>query len=240
MTLAAGIDVSARRGLHVALLADSRTLLAVAHLPDATAAADWLTIRAPDTPVGIDAPLGPRLPLLADAATRAAMVPPPAEGRYQRYRVCDYHLARRGIGLYLAPLADEPAPSWIAAGYALAAALRAIGRRAPRHVHDYTATLLEVYSYAAFVTLLGAIPPRKSTSAGRAARLRALTNAGLTGLDAAQSHDALDAVAAAYTAAVFAAGGGCAVGDPTEGLMVLPVAEAAIRDRYARSAERTL
>ena len=222
MILAAGIDVSARRGLHVALLADSRTLLAVAHLPDATAAADWLTIHAPDAPVGIDAPLGPRLPLLTDAATRAAMVPPPAEGRY------------------LSPLADEPAPSWIAAGYALAAALRATGRRAPRHVHDYTATLLEVYPYAAFVTLLGAIPPCKSTSAGRAARLRALTNAGLTGLDAAQSHDALDAVAAAYTAAVFAAGGGCAVGDPTEGLMVLPVAEAAIRDRYARSAERTL
>jgi len=239
-SLAIGIDVSARRGLHLALLADGLALRTVVHLPGAQAVVTWLALHAPDAPVGIDAPLGPRLPLLRDPATRSAVTPPPPEGRYQSYRVCDYHLARRGIGLYLSPLAESPAPTWMAAGYVLAAALRDSGRHPPRNARDHAASLLEVYPYAAFITLLGGIPPRKSTPAGRAARLRALTAVGLTGIERAESHDALDAVAAAYTTAIFVAGAGCAVGDPTEGLLALPVAEAALQDRYRRCAEPSI
>jgi predicted nuclease with RNAse H fold len=235
VSLAAGIDVSARRGLHVALLEDGRRLLAVAHVADAAAAVAWLADHAADAPVGMDAPLGPRLPLLQDAVTRALVAPPPPDGRYRRFRVCDYQLARRGIGLYLSPLLGEQPPSWMSAGYTLAAALLATGRRAPRHPEDHAATLLEVYPYAAFVALLGGIPPRKTTSTGRAARLLAL--AGIAGLEAADSHDFLDAVAAAYTVAEFTAGRGCAVGDAREGLIILPIMEAGLLARYRRLGE---
>lgn len=233
-SLAAGIDVSARRGLHLALLGDGRRLVGAVQVPDIHAALVWLADHAASAPVGMDAPLGPRLPLLRDAATRALVAPPPPEGLYHRYRVCDYQLARRGISLYLSPLAGESPPDWMAVGYALAAALLASGRRAPRHADDRAATLFEVYPYAAFVTLLGGIPPRKSMPSGRAARLRALAD--IAGLEAAGNHDLLDAVAAAHTAAVFAAGGGCAVGDATEGLIMLPVARSGLRDRYMRLA----
>jgi predicted nuclease with RNAse H fold len=232
MTLAAGIDLSARRGLDLAFL-DGQRLTALTHLPDLPATLAWLGEHAPTgTVVGIDAPQGPRLPLLVDPRCRATLKPPPPDGRYLRYRVCDYYLARRGIGLTLSPASGEPVPDWMAVGFALFDALRARGLHTPHHPQDYAATLLEGYPYASFVTMLGYIPPRKSTPAGIAARLAALIAAGVTGLPEAMSHDGLDAVATAHTAAVYAAGNGCALGDVDEGLMVLPVPERALLARY--------
>lgn len=232
---AVGIDLSARRGLDLAVLDGRLQLVTLVHLQDLAATLTWLDRQAPaPLTIGIDAPQGPRLPLLTDSAVRAAILPPLTEGRYLRYRVCDYQLARRGIGLYLSPAADEPVPSWIAVGFALFAALRERGFRAPRGPHDTAATLLEVYPYAAFVTLLGVTPPSKATPEGLAIRRYALESAGVTGLPAEMSHDALDAVAGALASAAFAAGRGCALGDPMEGLMVLPVPAEALRDRYGR------
>lgn len=230
-----GIDLSARRGLDLAVLDERLRLSTLVHLPDLEATLGWLDRQAPaPLAIGIDAPQGFRLPLLSDPATRAALVPPPAEGRYRRYRVCDYQLARRGIGLYLSPAADEPVSGWMAVGFALFAALRERGFRTPIGLDDTAATLLEVYPYAAFVTLLGAVPPSKATPGGLAIRRRALESAGVTGLPAVMGHDALDAVAAALATAAFVASRGCALGDPAEGLMVLPVPIAALRDRYSR------
>jgi len=232
---AVGIDLSARRGLDLAVLDERLRLITLIHLPDLAATLDWLDREAPaPLAIGIDAPQGPRLPLLTDPAIRAAQVPPPPDGRYLRYRVCDYQLARRGIGLYLSPAADEPVPGWMAVGFALFAALRERGFRAPGGPNDTAATLLEVYPYATFVTLLGAVPPSKSTPEGLAIRRRALEEASVTGLPAAMGHDALDAAAAALATAAFAAGQGCALGDPAEGLMVLPVPAEAFRERYGR------
>lgn len=232
MTLAVGIDLSARRGLDLALLA-GRRLVALTHLPDLPATLAWLNEYAPaGTVVGIDAPQGLRLPLLVDPRYRSTLEPPPPDGRYLRYRACDYYLARRGLGLTLSPAAGELVPDWMAVGFALFDALRAHGLRTPRGHQDHTATLLEVYPYATFVTMLGYIPPRKCTAAGIAVRLAVLTAAGITGLPEAMSHDELDAVAAAHTAAEYAAGKGCAFGDVDEGLMVLPVPEQALLARY--------
>jgi len=170
----------------LAVLDERLRLITLIHLPDLAATLDWLDREAPaPLAIGIDAPQGPRLPLLTDPAIRAAQVPPPPDGRYLRYRVCDYQLARRGIGLYLSPAADEPVPGWMAVGFALFAALRERGFRAPGGPNDTAATLLEVYPYATFVTLLGAVPPSKSTPEGLAIRRRALEEAGVTGLPAA-------------------------------------------------------
>jgi predicted nuclease with RNAse H fold len=234
VSLALGVDLSARRGLDLALL-DRRRLVALAHVPDLPAALAWLDEqpRRPEV-IAIDAPQGPRLPLLADPVHRVTLDPAPPEGRYVRYRVCDYLLARRGIGLYLAPAPGESVPPWMAVGFALFDALRARGYRLPRHPDDHAASLLEVYPFATFVTLLGRVPPRKSTTAGSALRRAVLTAAGVADLPLIAGHDALDAIAAALTAAIFADGGGCALGDSREGLLVLPVAGAALRARYAR------
>jgi predicted nuclease with RNAse H fold len=238
VTQALGVDLSARRGLDLALLDEGR-LNMLAHVSDVAATLAWLDAQPrPPRVIGIDAPQGPRRALLTNPARRAALDPPPPEGRYLRYRICDYHLARRGIGLYLSPTASEPAPDWMTVGFTLFDALRTRGLSAPLHARDHAASLLEVYPFAAFVTLLGHVPPRKSTPAGLAARQDALAAAGIVGMQGNLGHDALDAIAAALTASIFSEGGGCALGDPEEGLMVLPVTEDALRARYAPPAGR--
>src|SRR5205085_10752138 len=92
----------------------------------------------------------------------------------------------------------------------------------------------EVYPFAAFAALLGHIPPRKNTPEGRAARIAAL-RARLTGpLDlTACSHHDLDAAVAAITALTLRRGQATWVGNPREGLMVLP---APLKEYYERAA----
>lgn len=234
VTRAVGIDLSAVRGIDAALL-DGRTLSGLVHLSSVDDTIQWARSLEPAPAViGIDAPQGPRGQLMGTVVYRASLSPPPPDGRYLRFRVCDYELARRGIGLYLSPAADELPPAWIAAGFALFAGLRALGLRLPTGAGDHDASLLEVYPFAAFVTLLGAVPPPKSSGAGLAVRRDVLLSQGLLGLPAEASHDEYDAVAAALTAAIFHGGHGCALGDPSEGLIALPVAEPALLDRYAR------
>ena len=229
-----GIDLSARRGLDLALL-DADTLSALVHLPDAVSALNWIASLQPaPSVIGIDAPQAPRLALMTDADSRAALDPPPPSDRYQRYRVCDYQLARRGIGLYLSPAADEAVPNWMAVGFELFSALRARGMHLPATVHDTSASLLEVYPFAAFVTLLGCVPPPKSTPEGLRIRQALLVEQGLIGLLPALGHDALDAVAAALSATRYATGSGCAVGDPLEGMIALPIPATELLGRYRR------
>jgi len=121
-------------------------------------------------------------------------------------------------------------------GFELARLLSVAGYRMPRDRTDYEATLLEVFPHAAFVTLHGAIPTKKSGrrgAEGRAQRRELLIAQGIVVSDAA-SHDDLDATAAALTALRWYEGRGCAVGHPEEGLIVLPVPCHALRDRYRR------
>ncbi len=227
-----GVDVSATRGFDLAVLDDERRLSSLWHaasLADIRAGLDDL-----DAPfvVAIDAPWRLSAFPLRDPLVRAKLAVPPPEGRYNRYRVCDYELARRGIPLYLLPEPGGPTPSWMQAGFDLFATLeRVYGLRTPEGPNDTTASLLEVYPFASFVCLLGGRPPRKTTGQGAAARSAALETTGITGLpDRSLSHDALDAVAAAYTGWAWRHGAGGAVGLPDEGLIVLPIP--ALKDRY--------
>jgi predicted nuclease with RNAse H fold len=170
---------------------------------------------------------------------------PPTLGRFARYRVCDYELARRGIGLYLLPEPGAAPPAWMALGFATFRRLRERhGLSIPRDAADHAATLLEVYPYAGFVTLLGGRPPRKTTREGMAVRVAALRRAGLCDIpDAGLTHDAVDALCAAFTAWAWAHGRGCALGRPDEGLIVLPVPAGTLKERYgaciANGAPRT-
>src|SRR5437763_1029575 len=79
----------------------------------------------------------------------------------------------------------------------------------------------------------GGRPPRKTTREGMAVRIEALRRAGLRDVpEAGLTHDAVDALCAAFTAWAWHHGLGCALGRPDEGLMVLPVPADALKERY--------
>ncbi|MCC6187596.1 MAG: hypothetical protein IT318_01065 [Anaerolineales bacterium] len=84
--------------------------------------------------VAVDAPQSPNGGLMASAGYRATLAPGPAPGRWAGYKVCEYQLKRRGIGLSSNPTDPAAAPNWMQAGFALYAALRAAGYETYRGV----------------------------------------------------------------------------------------------------------
>ena len=197
--------------------------------------------------VAIDAPSGRRLDLLiAGSPLRDALGLP--AGRYERMRVCDALLFRRGLPLYPVPAVEQALArweSWMDSGFALFDALDAIGLfRPPAQpgamgpVGDGAmrfGRVCETYPDAVFCSLLGHRPSAKRTPWGLQQRIAALRLRGVADDDGGLWHrtlDELDACAAAYAAYALANGTGSWVGDPREGVIVLPVPELA--ERYER------
>lgn len=88
--------------------------------------------------------------------------------------------------------------------------------------------LCETYPDAVFCAMIGHRPPPKRTPWGLQQRIAALKLRGVVDADGGLWHrtlDELDACAAAYAAYVLAGGGATWVGDPREGVIVLPVGE---------------
>ncbi len=229
-----GIDLSARRGFDGAALDEERTVVDLWRAPTLDRLSERLETYRSGIVVAVDAPQQSSDFLIRRPEVRARLPVPPPEGRFARYRVCDYELARRNIGLYLLPEPGAPPPDWMALGFATFARLcDRHGLRLPIDASDHDATLLEVYPYASFVTLLGGRPPRKTTPDGARARLEALRAVGLRAIPTDRlTHDAVDALCAAHTAWSWRHGAGCALGLPDEGLIALPVLESALRDSY--------
>ena len=99
--------------------------------------------------------------------------------------------------------------------------------------------MCETYPDAVFCALLGHRPSPKRTPWGLQQRIAALRLQGIVDADGGLWHrtlDELDACAAAYAAYALAAGPGRWVGDPREGVIVLPVARAAPTLREAAAA----
>jgi len=253
-----GIDPTAgKRPLNYAVLDADLAPLVLA----GTGTQDELIERVlayPSAMVAVDAPQSPNGGLMASDEYRARLSPPPAPGRWLRFKVCEYLLKQRGIGLYNTPNDEAALPSWMRLGFELYAALRAAGyqryqpnSRAPRQV-------MEVHPHACFTVLLGHTPTPKDLLEGRLQRQLVLYRAGLAVPDPMSaleeitahhlltgklilpdllSHDALDALAAAYTA--YLAGTApdqvTPIGDPDEGQIVLPIAPAALKAQYSRT-----
>jgi len=211
----------------------------------------------PGAVVAIDAPQSLNGGLMASDEYRATLSPPPAPGRWKRYKVCEYELKRRGIGLYNTPALEAEAPTWMRAGLGLYAALRAAGFETYAPGSDAPRQVLEVHPHACFAVLLGRLPLPKLTLEGRLQRQLVLYRSGvevknpmdtleeltaghlLEGrlpLPGLLGHDALDALAAAYTAFLAATEPEkvTLVGDPNEGQIVLPVAAGELKDMYTR------
>jgi predicted nuclease with RNAse H fold len=97
---------------------------------------------------------------------------------------------------WVTPPAPDPVPGWMGVGFSVWDALTAAG-------HDP----IEVYPAGVFRVLAGHVPPRKTTAAGRRARIDLLAPAiELPAGIERWSHDGLDALAAALTAHQHATG----------------------------------
>ena len=197
--------------------------------------------------VAVDAPSGHRLDLLgAGSDIRSVLALP--EGRYERMRVCDALLFRRGLPLYPVPAAGQPRQAWQAwmeVGFELFGALADLGLYRPPGGGAYEGAvgsdataygrLAETYPDAIFCSLLGHRPGAKRTPSGLQERIAALKLKGIVDEDGGlwrRTLDELDACAAAYAAYGLAAGIGSWVGHPDEGVIVLPVLQ--LRDRYEK------
>jgi predicted nuclease with RNAse H fold len=255
-----GVDISAKPGgqqlvtLHERRGPDGAELVATFYAPG-TAADVAATVQGfgREAVVAIDAPSAPRLDLLAAGKPLRAVLGLP-DGRYERMRVCDALLYRRRLPLYPVPAADQPLTrwqGWMEEGFALFARLDALelfrpdvasqGAGAGAYegpVGDGALRLgrvVETYPDAVFCALLGHRPPPKRTPSGLQQRIAALRLRGVVDDDGGlwqRTLDELDACAAAYAAYTLAAGTGGWVGDPREGVILLPVARLA--DRYEK------
>ena len=194
--------------------------------------------------MAVDAPSGRRLDLLGDGmALRETLGLP--EGRYERSRVCDALLFRRRLPLYPVPATGQALGG---VGALDGGGLRAVRRARGLGLYRPDAgaleapvgdgamrfgRLCETYPDAVFCSLLGHRPSPKRTPWGLQQRIAALRLRGVVDDDGGLWHrtlDELDACAAAYAACALAKGGGSWVGDPREGVIVLPVP--ALADRY--------
>src|SRR3954447_19505785 len=247
-----GVDISAKPAnqhlvtLHERRGADGQELVATFYEPGPVAdVARTILGFGGEAVAAIDAPSGPRLDLLAAGEPLRTQLHLPA-GRYERMRVCDALLFRRRLPLYPVPSADQALSrweAWMETGFALFGALDGlelfrpdappgvlgapVGDGALRH-----GRLCETYPDAVFCALLGHRPSPKRTPWGLQQRIAALRLRGVVDDDGGLWHrtlDELDACAAAYAAYALADGRGCWVGDPREGVIVLPVPELAAR-----------
>jgi predicted nuclease with RNAse H fold len=248
-----GVDVSARPGnqqlvtLHERRSADGLELIATFYAPGGVeqVARTIQGFGRGQAVVGVDAPAGHRRDLLAAGSPVREAIGVP-EGRYERMRVCDALLFRRGLPLYPVPKQGQPQTAWeqwMQVGFALYAELDGLGRFQPPASARYEApvgdaalahgNLFETYPDAIFCALLGHRPSPKRTPWGLQQRIAALKQRGVVDEDGGLWHrtlDELDACAAAYSAYGLASGTGTWVGDPAEGIIVLPAAE--LLDRY--------
>jgi hypothetical protein len=188
----------------------------------------------------VDAPSGHRLDLLAPGSLLRAELGLP-DGRFERHRVCDALLFRRRLPLYPVPAANQALAAWerwIGLGFELFAALAALRLFRPESggalqgrigLGDLRfGRLCETYPDAVFCSMIGHRPAPKRTPWGLQERINALRERGIVDPDGGLWHrtlDELDACAAAYAAYTLANGGGSWVGDPREGVIVLPVDE---------------
>jgi predicted nuclease with RNAse H fold len=248
-----GIDVSAKAGqqqlctLHPRRAAGGASELVATFYEPGDVGAVTRTVLGfgREAVVAVDAPSGRRLDLLAAGTPlREALGLP--DGRYERSRVCDALLFRRRLPLYPVPSTGQALAAWegwMEVGFDLFAALERLGLYRP-HADGALegpvgegalrlGRLCETYPDAVFCSLLGHRPSPKRTPWGLQQRIAALRMRAVVDDDGGLWHrtlDELDACAAAYAAYALAEGAGSWVGDPREGVVVLPVAELA--DRY--------
>ena len=198
-----GVDVGVRKGLDVVLLDDSLVPVDTARRVPVEELGGLIGSFAPDV-VAIDAP--------------------PAWGSGNGSRRTERELRRFGIQSFGTPGAgereDHPFYEWMRVGFAAFAAAEAAGF--PRYGSgSVRGRALEVFPHASAVALAGCLPAAGAPKRGfRESVLRAQRVA----VEGLRSLDQVDAALAALTGLLALRGRSTALGDPREGVIVLPVA----------------
>jgi len=197
--------------------------------------------------VAVCAPRRPSQRLMERTEVRDRLNPPPHPGRWTSFRLVEYLLRQHGISCYKTPPDVKACPNWMQMGFQLYRRLEQMGYQ-PYPTKESARQWLEVYPHACFCTLLGQAPLPKNTLEGRIQRQLVLRNhkvglpdpmeliKGLTahhvlkGIlpgDHLYAQGELDALVAAYTAwqAANHPKEITLLGDASEGLVALPVAE---------------
>jgi len=155
----------------------------------------------------IDAPLSLPLGLCCLEETCSCRLASPRKGRR-----CERELSALGIGCYYTTKRSI-IKGMVYRGIRLKDDLEGRGH-----------TVIEIYPYASRLRLFDPLP-RKTTVAGRRALqegLQRLISSVPSPQETLLSHDALDALLAAYTGFLYGCGETEALGDPSEGLLHIP------------------
>lgn len=203
----AGIDVSATRGFDIAALDDERRVVLLAKARGLDALGVLIRGLPPETVVAVDAPPAPSRGFA---------------GAGKGYRVAEQELHRIGVSLYPVPASTESAPAWMRAGFATYEVLAKAGFPPFLDGAARSGVSIEVYPHLTYRVLTG-------DGRCRAPKLewsRAALRRKVAGLPREATQDALDAIAAAYTAWTFASDRWVGYGDPREGVIVAPRSDA--------------
>lgn len=198
---ALGIDVGVTKGLDAVLLAEDRVPAAI-HRRIPLHALDEVIASSEADIVAIDSP--------------------PGWARRGRSRQTERELRLFGIQSYGTPTGDRgivhPFYAWMRVGFDVFRAAERCGY--PRFGRGRArGTAIEVFPHASAVVLAGCIPP-PGTHKGRW-RAGILASHGVA-VEALRSTDQIDAALAALTGLLALGGRSSALGDPTEGVIVLP------------------
>jgi len=158
--------------------------------------------------VAIDAPLSLPLGFCCLEETCSCQPFSPCKGRQ-----CERELSALGIGCYYTTKRSI-IKGMVCRGIRLKAGLEKQGH-----------TVIEIYPYASKLRLFGPLP-KKTTVAGRRALQEGLQRLFLSVPSPQEnllSHDALDAILAAYTGFLYNCDRTEALGDPSEGLLHIPI-----------------
>ena len=197
--------------------------------------------------VAVCAPRRPSQGLMKRPEVRDHLSPPPRPGRWMNFRMAEYLLRQHRISCYKTPADEKACPNWMKMGFTLYRHLERMGYQ-PHPSQGSALQWLEVYPHASFCCLLGRVPLPKTSLEGRIQRQLVLNHhkisvpdpmeliKGITSqrllegdwpLEHLYSQGELDALVAAYTAwqAANHPKRITALGDASEGLVILPVAE---------------
>jgi hypothetical protein len=197
--------------------------------------------------VAVCAPPRPSQRLMERDEVRERLTPPPKPGRWNSFRLAEYLLRQHGISCYKTPPEAKACPNWMQMGFHLYHRLEQMGFK-PYPAKKPDLQWLEVYPHASYCALLGHAPLPKNTLEGRIQRqlvlrindvrvpdpmllITRLTRQrvlqGNLPTEKLCSQGELDALVAAYTAWKAASDlkEVTLLGEATEGVVVVPVAE---------------
>jgi hypothetical protein len=194
--------------------------------------------------VAVNAPARPNKGVVKRDGARQVLPSLHHPGRGVDMRMAEHYLRERGIGVANTPAREEFCTNWMRLGFAFYKKLKGMGFQ-PYPTDDASHQWLETHPHAAFCVLLGQVPLPKPSLEGRLQRQLMLFEKGVSikdpmdffeeitrhkllkgtlPADLIYSSEALDALAAAYTAYLAATQPDqvTLVGAAEEGQIVLP------------------